>query len=167
MAGTEELADGVEVVGGAGHDVAGAVGLVERGGLALEIGEDVVAEVVFDFAGGADDDLAGDVEEDAGDGREADELGGVKKDFVRGGGVAEVVDGLADNNGKDGAYGVVDDDGDAAPGELVPVTPKVGEEGAEAIEHGDLMLRVPGGFVAVLKALTLVSTTHTDSSRLP
>ncbi len=62
--GAEELADGVEVVGGAGHDVAGAVGVVEDGGLAFEIGEEIVAEVELDLAGGSDDDLAGDVEED-------------------------------------------------------------------------------------------------------
>ncbi len=64
----EELADGVEVVGGAGHDVAGAVGVVEAGGLAFEVGEEVVAEVELDLARGADDDLAGDVEEDGGEG---------------------------------------------------------------------------------------------------
>ena len=63
----EELADGVEVIGGARHDVAGAVGVVEAGRLAFEVGEEVVAEVELDLARGADDDLAGDVEEDRGE----------------------------------------------------------------------------------------------------
>ena len=72
----EELADGVEVVGGAGHDVAGAVGVVEAGRLAFEVGEEVVAEVELDLAGGADDDLAGDVEEDGGERGDEREGGG-------------------------------------------------------------------------------------------
>ena len=63
----EQLADGVQVVGGARHDVAGAVGVVEAGGLALEVGEEVVAQVELDLARGADDDLARDVEEDGGE----------------------------------------------------------------------------------------------------
>src|SRR5579871_6252120 len=65
--GTEELADGGEVVGGARHDVAGAVGVVEDGGLSFKICEEIVAEVELYFAGGSDDDLASDVEEDCGE----------------------------------------------------------------------------------------------------
>ena len=40
------------------------MGVVIVGGLAFEVGEEVVAEIELDLARGADDDLAGDVEED-------------------------------------------------------------------------------------------------------
>ena len=46
----EELANGVEVVGGSRHDVAGAGGVVEAGGLAFEVAEEIVAEVELDLA---------------------------------------------------------------------------------------------------------------------
>ena len=45
----EELADGVQVVCRPRHDVAGAGGVVEVGGLAFEVGEEVVAQVELDL----------------------------------------------------------------------------------------------------------------------
>ena len=55
---SEEHADRVQVVGGAGHDVARAVALVVGVGQAFEPGEEIVAKVEFDVAGNADDDPA-------------------------------------------------------------------------------------------------------------
>ena len=96
----EELADGVEVVGGAGHDVAGAVGVVEAGGLAFEVGEEVVAEVELDLARGADDDLAGDVEEDGRERGDQQQAQRVVDDLGLGDAVLHVVDGMADESGR-------------------------------------------------------------------
>ena len=80
----EEHADRVEVVGGARHDVAGAMGVVVAGRLAFEVGEDVVAEVELDLARGSDDDLAGDVEEDGGEcGDEEEDAGVVEGSLLR------------------------------------------------------------------------------------
>ena len=59
------MADGVEVVGGARD--AGAMGVIVAGGLAFEVGEDVVAQIELDLTRGADDDLTRDVEEEGGE----------------------------------------------------------------------------------------------------
>jgi hypothetical protein len=52
------LADRVEIVGRVRHNVAGAMALEEFGRLGFQVFEEVVADVEFDLAGGADDDLA-------------------------------------------------------------------------------------------------------------
>ena len=133
--GAEELADGVEVVGGAGHDVAGAMGVVVAGRLAFEVGEDVVAEVELDLAGGSDDDLAGDVEEDGGERGDEEDAEGVEDDLLLGDAVAHVVDGVADDEGDEDLEDVVEDDRDPAPGEVLPVAPEVGVERPESFKH--------------------------------
>ena len=102
IAGPRSMADGVEVVGGAGHDVAGAVGVVVAGRLAFEVGEDVVAEVELDFARGSDDDLAADVEEDGGERGDEEQAEGVVEDSLLGDAVLHVVDGVADDDGDAG-----------------------------------------------------------------
>ena len=113
----EELADGVEVVGGAGHDVARAVGVVEDGRLAFEVAEEIVTEVELDLAGGADDDLAGDVEEDGGECGDEEEAEAVKEDFLLGDAVLHVVDGVADDGGDEHLDDVVKNGRNPAPGE--------------------------------------------------
>ena len=132
----EELADGGEVIGGAGHDVAGAVGVEEAGRLALKVGEDVVAEVEFYLAGGSDDDLAGDVKEDRGAAGHGEDAEGVVDDLGLGDAEAEVIDRVADDQREEDGNDVVEDDGHAAPGELFPISPEVGGKGFEAFEHG-------------------------------
>ena len=64
MPGADQHAHGVQVVGHAGHDVAGAGALVEAVREPLEMREQVVAQVEFDFARDADEDPAGQVLED-------------------------------------------------------------------------------------------------------
>ena len=68
------------------HDVAGAMALEELGWLGFEVGEEVVAEVELDLAGGADDDLAGEIEGDGGDDGDGEDAEGVVLDL--GGGEA-------------------------------------------------------------------------------
>jgi len=124
--GAEELADGVEVVGGAGHDVAGAVGVKEDGRLALEVAEEVVAEIEFDLAGGTDDDLAGDVEEDGGEGGDEQDAEAVVEDFLLGDAVLHVVDGVTDDGGEEDFDDVVKNGRNPTPGERFPISPEVG-----------------------------------------
>ncbi len=59
------------------------MGLVEAGGLALEVGEEIVAEVELDLARGADEDLAGDEEEDGGGGGDGEQAEGVEEKLLR------------------------------------------------------------------------------------
>src|SRR5208337_934745 len=58
-------ADRVEVIGGARHNVAGAGALVKTVGEPLEMSEQVIAQIEFDFARDADQDPASKVLEDS------------------------------------------------------------------------------------------------------
>ncbi len=105
------------------------------GGWRFEVGEEVVAEVELDLAGGADDDLAGEVEEDGGDDGDGKQAEGVVLDLGGGEAVLHVLDGVADEQRDHGLGGVVDDERETAPGEAPPVAAEVGEERSEAGEH--------------------------------
>ena len=61
----EQHAHGVQVVGGARHDVAGAGALVEAGVEGFEMAEEIVAQVELDLARDADHDPAGEELKDA------------------------------------------------------------------------------------------------------
>ena len=61
----EQHADGVQVVGGARHDVAGAGALVEAVGKRFQVAEQIVAQVELDVARDADQDPAGQELKDA------------------------------------------------------------------------------------------------------
>ena len=89
---TEQHADGVEIVGGAGHDVAGAVALVVGVGEALQVLEQVVAQIEFDIAGDADDDPARQKLEDAFDEGDGDYEQGVGQEFLAGYTGVKIVD---------------------------------------------------------------------------
>src|SRR5665213_2890919 len=134
--GAEELTDGVEVIGGARHDVAGAVRMVIPGGLAGEVLEHVVAEIELDLARGADDDLAGDVEEDAGQRGDEQKPQRVVDDARFGDAIVlHVVHGVADDERQQHADDVIGDDGDCSPCEVLPVTAQIGEERSDLV-HG-------------------------------
>ena len=111
------------------------MGVVEAGGLAFEVGEEVVAQIELDLARGADDDLAGDVEEDGGERGDQSRRSGVVDDLGFGDAVLHVVDGVADDEREELRDDVVDDDRDPTPGEVLPVALEVGEEWADAGEH--------------------------------
>ena len=65
MPGPEHHADGIQVVGGARHDVAGAHAAVEIRGERDQVAEQVVAQIVLDVARDADEDHAHPVLEEA------------------------------------------------------------------------------------------------------
>jgi hypothetical protein len=56
--GAEQHAHGIQVVGHAGHDVAGTVALIEARVLLLQFAEQVVAQVELDVARDADQNPA-------------------------------------------------------------------------------------------------------------
>ncbi len=100
--------------------------VVETGGLAFEVAEQVVAEIELNLSGGADDDLAGDVEEDCGTRGDQQQAEGVVDDEGFGHAVLHVVNSVADDAGQEDAKGVVTDDCDASPREILPVALEVG-----------------------------------------
>ena len=131
----DQHAHGVQVVGHAGHDVAGAGALVVAVGEALEVGEQVVAEVEFDFARNADQDPAGQVLEDrldAGDGEQHRRVG---QQFVAGDALVQVVDGAADDQREQDPDAVVAEHAERADPEGGSVLAEVREQWAQVLEH--------------------------------
>jgi hypothetical protein len=93
------------------------MGVVEDGGLTLEIGEEIIAEVELDLAGGSDDDLAGDVEEDCGERGDEQEAEGMMEDYTLREVALHVVNGVADDGWEQHFDDVVENDRNPAPGE--------------------------------------------------
>jgi hypothetical protein len=132
---TEEHAHRVQVVGHAGHDVAGTVFLVVRGRLLLELSEEIVAQIEFDVARNADDDPAHEEEENAVEDGDGHDEAGVAEDLVPCDTLRQVVGSEAndmrklhpDDIGKNGA--------EAAPEVSAPVAAHVREQGLEILEH--------------------------------
>ena len=67
----DQHAHGVQVVGGARHDVAGAGALIEAVREPLQVREEIVAQIELDFARDADQDPARQILEDGLDGRDS------------------------------------------------------------------------------------------------
>ena len=147
----EQHADRVEVVGHAGHDVAGAVVLIEAGVLGLELAEEVVAQVELDLAGDADEDPALGVEEDALGDRNQNQDAGELKDGGAGGLLAlERVCHALEHAGKLDPDGVGANAGERAPEISPAVTAHVGVEGGEFAQHGSIVRGV--GYVGVRRS---------------
>jgi hypothetical protein len=80
----QQHAHGIQVVGHAGHDVAGAIALIEARVLLLfEVTEEVVAHVELDLARDADENPALRVEKDALDQRDGDQQAGEQRIGLR------------------------------------------------------------------------------------
>ena len=94
---TQQHAHRIQVVGHAGHDVAGAVPLIETGVLAFQLPEEIVAQIEFDFARDADQDPALGVEEDAFDEGDSDKNAGEKNNAFARDSVLQFVDCLSQN----------------------------------------------------------------------
>src|SRR5580658_630803 len=86
----QQHTDGVEVVGGAGHDVAGAVALIVGVREALEVREQVVAQIEFDVASDGDNDQ------------------GVSEKFLPGHAGVKIVDGAAQDLRKEDPDSVIE-----------------------------------------------------------
>ena len=131
----EQLADRVQVIGAARHDVAGAVALEELGRLGFEVSEEIVAEVELDLARGADEDLAGEIEKDSRDDGDGEQAQRVVLERGAGEVVLDVAGGVADEQRDQDLGEVVDDQRETAPDVALPVAAKIGKERAEAGEH--------------------------------
>jgi hypothetical protein len=59
----------------------------------------------------------------------------VVNDLGFGDAVLHVVDGVADDDGDEHLDGVVEDDRDPTPGEVLPVSPEVGYERFKSFQH--------------------------------
>jgi antitoxin component HigA of HigAB toxin-antitoxin module len=93
-----QLADGVQVVGRPSHDVASAVRLIEACRLALEVGEEVVAQVVFDLARRADDDLPRDVQEHSRSCGDSQQAHGMEENLLLCRAVPQVINCMTDDD---------------------------------------------------------------------
>ena len=92
--GADHHAHGVEIVRGARHQVARAIGLVERERKAFEVREEIVAQVVFDIARDADDDSAHQEAEDAANDGETEQEQGVVRQLAAGHPRGKIIDGV-------------------------------------------------------------------------
>ena len=134
---TEQHAHGIEVVGHAGHNVAGAVTLIEAGVLLLEMAEEVVADVEFNLPRNADENPALGVEEDAFGERNNDQQACEDENRFAGGLLfLHFVDGHSQDSGKLDRRRIGGDAGEAAPQVSPAIAAHVTEEGAEIAEHG-------------------------------
>lgn len=134
-AGAEHHADLIEVVGGAGHEVAGAHGLVVGGAEQEEVGEDVVADVVLDVAGDADEDEAHEVLQDAaGEAEQNDDEG---EDPEAGEVLAgkEGIEAVADEEGVDAGENDFAEEAGEADGQAAAVAAEVRPGDADGVAH--------------------------------
>ena len=95
--GAEQHADRVQVIGGARHDVAGAMALVVGVGKAFETREQIVAQIELDVARDADDDPASEELEDSFGDRDGEQHSGIEQKFVAGYAGVEVVGSAAED----------------------------------------------------------------------
>ncbi len=93
----QQIAHGVQVVGSAGHDVAGAVALIVGVRKAFEVSEQIVAQVKFDVARNADDYPAGQELEDALGDKNGDHGQRVLHELLGGHSGMEIVGRMAEN----------------------------------------------------------------------
>jgi hypothetical protein len=136
----EQHAHGVQVVGHAGHDVAGAIALIEARVLLFEVMEEIVAQVELDLARDADQNPALRVEEDAFD-QEIPTSNPAKSRICpwSAWSLLQLVDGLLQHLGNCTADGVGGDAGERAPQVSPAVAAHVGEEGAQIAKHGSIV----------------------------
>ena len=96
MAGPEQHAHGVQVVGGAGHDVAGAGALVEAEVEGFEMAEEIVAQVELDLTRDADHDPAGEELKDSFAGGDGDQQPAPGEQFAVSDAVVQIVNDALD-----------------------------------------------------------------------
>jgi hypothetical protein len=134
--GAEQHAHGAQVVGQPGHDVAGAIALIEARVLHFQLAEEVVAQVELDLPRDADENPALRVEKDALDQSDRGQQAGEDEDSLAGDAVAHGVDGSLDDLGKEHPDGVGRDAGERAPQVSPAVAAHVTVERGQIAEHG-------------------------------
>ena len=104
----EQHPNRVQVVGGAGHNVARAVALIVGIGEAFEVGKEVVAQIELNIAGDADDHPARQKLEDTLGQRDGNDEQRVGEKFLAGDGGVQIVDGAAQDLRKENPDSVIE-----------------------------------------------------------
>ena len=132
----EQHAHCLQVVGHAGHDVAGAVTLIEARVLLFQVDEEVVAQVELDLARDADENPSLGVKKDAFDQRDSHQQPGEEQNPVASDPVAHPVDGLFQHLGKEHPNGIGGNARETAPHVSPAVAAHIDEERAQIAKHG-------------------------------
>ena len=125
MAGPRHHPDRVQVVGGARHEVAGAMVMEIAEREPLELPEEIVPEVVFDATRGADDDPPHQKAAETADNGDGDQNPRVETEFRAGDVEGEVVDGVLQDPRRQELDGRRQDEKHRAGRKLPPVAAQV------------------------------------------
>ncbi len=119
----QQHADGIQIVGGAGHDVAGAVSLVIRVRKRFQVREEVIAQLVFNIPRNADHQPARQELENPLAQANHHQHKGVRDDLLPGNAAIEGIDRAANDLGKQRPYSVRKQDAQRAPDQSASVFP--------------------------------------------
>ncbi len=125
-AGAEHHADGVEIVGGARHDVAGAVFRVEVLRERDDMGEQIVAQIELDVARQADEDDAHPILKNSLDHREQHDQRGEFEDQRKAKAFHQRIDAAADGQWQRGLHDIGQQQRAHAERHAAPVLPEIG-----------------------------------------
>ena len=132
----EQHSDGIKIVGQPGHDVAGAVALIEARVLPLQVEEQVVTQVKLDLSRDADETPALGVEKDAlGQRYGHQQTCKAENRFAGSLVLLHLVDGPSQNSGKLDRCRIGGDAGEGAPQVSPAVAAHIWEEGGQIAEH--------------------------------
>ena len=131
----EQHAHGVQVIGGAGHDVAGAGSLVVAVGKRFQMAKQIVAQIELDIARDADHDPAGKELENAFADRYGHQHEGVGGKLIAGDSRVQIVDGPADHQGKENPDAVVEQNRERSRDQSAPVFLQVWEQRTQMVQH--------------------------------
>ena len=133
--GAKQHPDGVQVVGSAGHDVAGAVALVVGERKTLQMLEQIVAQVKLNFARNADHDPTRQKLKDSLERRDGQQQACIEQQLVTGDALAQIVRCTADYQGKQDPDAVREENADRARRVTPAVAFEVRQERAQVLGH--------------------------------
>src|ERR1039458_1198072 len=133
----QQHAHGIQVIGHSGHNVAGAVALIEARVLPLQVAEEVVAQVELNLPRDADENPALGIEKDALGERNSDQQAcEAENRFAVGLVLLQFVDGPSQDSGKLDRRRIGGNARESAPQVSPAVAAHVTEERAQIAEHG-------------------------------
>jgi len=107
--------------------------------LALEVGEEIVAQIELNVAGDADEDPAREKEEDALERGDSQQQKRIVQNFGAGDAVLHIIYGAADDERKEDPEAVGEQNGDAAPEQAHAIALEVRNERSQAMgKHSTL-----------------------------
>src|SRR5262249_40598884 len=126
--GAQQVADGVQVIGGLGHDVAGAVALVVGVGEALQVREQVISQVELDVARNTDDHPPGQKLKDTLGKCDTDDHQRIGEQFRTSHALIESVYCFANDLGEENPDAVIEQDADSPQQEAAAIALQIGDE---------------------------------------